>query len=67
MLKELIESVFLPSDFIVEIEERKGEVVIKTIDGKECLFLNILPNLIYIDTVQKCGVTGTEVLKRLKN
>jgi hypothetical protein len=66
MLKELIESVFLPSDFIVEIEERKGEVVIKTIDGKECLFLNILPNLIYIDTVQKCGVTGTEVLKKVE-
>jgi hypothetical protein len=66
MLKELIESVFLPSDFIVEIEERKGEVVIKTIDGKEFLFLNILPNLIYIDTVQKCGVTGTEVLKKVE-
>jgi hypothetical protein len=66
ILKELIERVFLPSDFIVEIEEHKGEVVIKTIDGKECLFLNILPNLIYIDTVQKCGVTGTNVLKKVE-
>ena len=66
MLHETIEQVFLPSSFIVEVNEHNGEVVIKTLDGKECLFFNILPNLIYVDTVQKCGVTGTEVLRKVE-
>jgi len=66
MFQETVEQVFLPRSFIVEVNEHNGEVVIKTLDGKECLFFNILPNLIYVDTVQKCGVTGTEVLKKVE-
>ena len=66
MLQETIEQVFLPSSFIVEVSEHTDEVVISTLDGKECLFFNVLPNLIYVDTVQKCGVTGTEVLKKVE-
>lgn len=66
MLQETVEQVFLPDSFIVEVFERNGEVVIKTLDGKECLFFNVLSNLIYIDTVQKCGVTGTSVLKKVE-
>ena len=66
MLQETVERVFLPGSFIVEVFDRNGEVVIKTLDGKECLFFNVLSNLIYVDTVQKCGVTGTEVLKKVE-
>jgi len=66
MLQETVEQVFLPNSYIVEVFERNGEVVIKTLDGKECLFFNVLSNLIYVDTVQKCGVTGTEVLKKVE-
>lgn len=66
MLQETVEQVFLSNSYIVEVFERNGEVVIKTLDGKECLFFNVLSNLIYVDTVQKCGVTGTEVLKKVE-
>ena len=44
MLQETIEQVFLPSSFIVEVSEHTDEVVISTLDGKECLFFNVLPN-----------------------
>lgn len=66
MLQETVEQVFLPSSFIVEVNDEVDEVAIKTLDGKECLFFNVLSNLIYVDTVKKCGVTGTEVLRKVE-
>lgn len=66
MLHETVEQVFLPSSFIVEVNDEVDEVAIKTLDGKECLFFNVLSNLIYVDTVKKCGVTGTEVLRKVE-
>ena len=58
-----IKSIFPSSEF--NIEERHDTIVIKTIDKNNCLDLSFYQDNIYIDSLEKCGISGSESLKRV--
>jgi hypothetical protein len=61
-IMEKIKSIFPSSEFVIK---EFNSIIIKTIDDKNCLRLSFYQDNIYIDSLKKCGISGSESLKRV--
>ncbi len=63
--KTLLERVFPPEEYKIELENSNNEYTIKTHDEQQCLTLTFFTDHIYIDSLYKCGKSGTDSLGKV--
>ena len=62
-IMEIVQSVFSPK--IIQITHDKDKYI-KTEEGNDCVTFSLYPDKIYIETLEKCGITsGTELLNMI--
>lgn len=63
-IREILDRVFAPRYFTIK-QQTKDFFLIETHDSKECLQLIIRPPVIYVHQINKCGIKGDEILKKI--